>query len=55
MDVAANLDLATARALTDLRQHINSYLKYRSLYSEIASVEVVIHSGLSLDLSKNCF
>ena len=32
-----------------------SDLKFRALYSEIATVKVVISSGLSLDLSKNCF
>ena len=47
MDIAANLDLATARALTDLCQYLNSDfvfsdLKLRSLYSEIATVKVVI-------------
>ena len=41
MDIAANLDLATARDLTDLHQYINSDLifsdlKFRPLYSEIA-------------------
>ena len=60
MDIAANLDLAAARALTDLCQYINSDLvfsdlKFWALYSAIATVEVVIPSGLSLDLSKNCF
>ena len=50
MDIAANLDLATARALTDLRQYINSDLvfsdlKFRPLYNEIGTVEVVIPSG----------
>ena len=55
MDIAANLDLATARALTDLRQYINSDLvfsdlKFRPLYSEIATVEVVIPSGLEQKL-----
>ena len=55
MDRAANLDLATARALTDLRQYINSDLvfsdlKFRPLYSEIATVEVVIPSGLEQKL-----
>ena len=55
MDKAANLDLATARALTDLRQYINSDLvfsdlKFRPLYSEIATVEVVIPSGLEQKL-----
>ena len=54
MDVTADMDLATARALTDLHQYINSDLvfsdlKFRVLYSEIATVEVVIPSGLSLD------
>ena len=60
MYIAANLDLATARALTDLRQYINSdlvfsNLKFRAVYSEITTVKVVIPSVLSLDLSKNCF
>ena len=55
MDKAANLDLATARALTDLRQYINSDLvfsdlKFRPLYSEIATVKVVIPSGLKQKL-----
>ena len=55
MDIAANLDLATARDLTDLRQYINSDLvfsdlKFRPLYSEIATVEVVIPSGLEQKL-----
>ena len=55
MDVAANLDLATVRALTDLRQYINSEhvfsdLKLWPLYSEIATVEVVIPSGLEQKL-----
>ena len=55
MAIAANLDLATARALTDLRQYINSDLvfsdlKFRPLYSEIATVEVVIPSGLEQKL-----
>ena len=54
MDKAANLDLATARALTDLRQYINSDLvfsdlKFWHLCSEIATVEVVIPSEPSLD------
>ena len=49
MDIAANLDLATARAFTDLRQYINSDLvfsplKFWPLCSEIAAVEVVIPS-----------
>ena len=55
MDIAANLDLVTGRALTDLRQYINSDLvfsdlKFRPLYSEIATVEVVIPSGLEQKL-----
>ena len=55
MDIAANLDLATTRALTALRQYINSDLifsdlKFRPLYSEIATVEVVIPSGLEQKL-----
>ena len=59
MEIAANLDLATARALTDLRQYnidlVFSNLKFWALFTEIATVEVVIPSGMSLDLSKNCF
>ena len=50
MDIAANLDLATTRALTDLRQYINSDLKFRPLYSEIATVKVFIPSGLKQKL-----
>ena len=55
MDIAGNLDLATARDLTDLRQYINSDLvfsdlKFQPLYSEIATVEVVIPSGLEQKL-----
>ena len=55
MDIAANLDLATARDLTDLRQYINSDLvfsdlKFQPLYSEIATIEVVIPSGLEQKL-----
>ena len=51
MDIAANLDSATARDLTDVHQYINSDLvfsdlKFRPLYSEIATVEVVTPSGL---------
>ena len=51
MDKAANLDLATARALTDLRHYINSDLvfsdlKFWPLYSEKATVKVVIPNGL---------
>ena len=60
LDKAANLDLATARALTDVRQYINSDLvfsdlKFKALLTEIATVEVVIPSEMSPDLSKNCF
>ena len=55
MDIAANLDLATARDLTDLRQYINSDLvfsdlKLRPFYSEIATVEVAIPSGIQQKL-----
>ena len=55
MDIAANLDSATARDLTDLHQYINSNLvfsdlKFRPLYSEIATVEVIILSGLEQKL-----
>ena len=55
MDIAAKLDLVTARALTDLSQYIDSDLvfsdlKFRTLYSEIATVEVVIPSGLEQKL-----
>ena len=55
MDLIANLDLATARALTDLRQYINSDLvfsdlKFRPLYNKIATVKVVIPSGLEQKL-----
>ena len=58
--IAANLDLATAKALTDLHQYINSDLvfsdlKFWALFTVIATVAVVIPSGMSLDLSKNCF
>ena len=50
MGLAANLDLATARGLTDFRQYINSDLvfsdlKFRPLCSEIETVKVVIPSG----------
>ena len=56
MGLAANLDLATARALTDFRQYINSNLvykdlKFRPLCSEIATVKVVKPSGHE----QNCF
>ena len=55
MGLAANLDLATARALTDFRQYINSDLVFSNLKfwpscSEIATVEVVIPSGLEQKL-----
>ena len=51
MDVTADMDLATARALTDLRQCMNSDLvfsdlKFWPLHSEIATVEVVIPNVL---------
>ena len=49
MDIAANLDIATNRALTDLRQYksdiVFSDLKF-PLCSEIATVEVVTPNGL---------
>ena len=35
MDIAANLDLANARALTDLRQYINSDLVFSDLKFQI--------------------
>ena len=46
----ANLDLATAMALTEFRQYINSDLefndlKFWALCSEIATVEVVVPNG----------
>ena len=49
--MAANLDLVTARALTDFRQYINSDLefndlKFWTLCSEIETIKVVIPSGL---------
>ena len=52
--MVANQDLATARALADLCLYMNSDLvfsdlKFRAVNSEIATVEVVIPSGLSLD------
>ena len=55
MDITANLDLATAWDLTDLRQYINSDLvfsdlKFRPLYSEIATVKVVIPTGVEQKL-----
>ena len=55
MGLAANPDLATSRALTDFRQYINSDLvfsdlKFQPLCSEIATVEVVIPSGLEQKL-----
>ena len=51
MDIAANLDLATSKALTDLCQNIKSDLVFSDLklwplYSEIATVKVVIPNGL---------
>ena len=55
IDLAANLDLATARDLTDPRQYINSDLvfsdlKFQPFYSEIATVEVVIPTGVEQKL-----
>ena len=60
MDIAANLDLATARNLTDLRQYINSDLvfsdlKFRPLCSEIATVRIVIPSGPAPFPANNAF
>ena len=48
--LAANLGIATSTPVTDLCQYINSDivfsdLKFRPLYSEIATVKVVIPSG----------
>ena len=50
--VEANLDLATGRAVTELCQYLNSDLvfsdlKFQPLCSEIATVKVVIPSGLA--------
>ena len=50
MGLAANLDLATSRAVTELRQCLNSNLvfsdlKFLPLFSDIAAVKVVIPSG----------
>ena len=55
MGLAANLDLATARALTELRQYINSDLVFSDLNigplcSEMVPVEVVIPSELEQKL-----
>ena len=50
MDIVDNLDLAIGRALTDLRLYINSDLKLWPLYSEIATVEVVISNGIEQKL-----
>ena len=49
--LAVDLALATGRAVTDLRQYINSDLvfsdlKFGPLCSEIATVKVVIPNGL---------
>ena len=46
IDIAANLDLATARGLTDIPQYINSDLvfidlKFWPLFSDIATIKVV--------------
>ena len=51
LDKAAALGLATSRAVTDLRQYINSDLvfsdlKFGPLCSPIATVKVVIPNGL---------
>ena len=55
MGYVANLALATANSLTDLRQYINSDLvfsdlKFWPLYSEKATVKVVIPNGLEKNL-----
>ena len=55
MGLAANLDLATSKVLTDLIQYINSDLVFSDLKiwhlcSAIATVEVVIPSGLEQKL-----
>ena len=55
MGLAANLDLATARALTEFPQYINrdlefNDLEFRPLCSELETVEVVIPSGLEKKL-----
>ena len=55
--MVSNLDLATARALTDLCLYMNSNLvlsklKFWAFYSEIAIVEVVIPSGLKSGLEQ---
>ena len=42
MGLLANLDLATARALTDLRVYIKGNLKYRPMCSEIWTIEVYL-------------
>ena len=60
MDIAANLDLATARDLTDLHQYINSNLvfsdlKFWALFTVIATVAVVIPSGMSRTCAKIAF
>ena len=50
MGLATNLDLATSRALTDFRQYINNDLKFWPLCSEMATVEVILRSGLEQKL-----
>ena len=45
MGKAANLDLVTKRAVTDLHQYKNIDLKFQPLYSEIAPIKVVIPNG----------
>ena len=57
--LAANLDLATGRAVTELCQYLNSDLvfsdlKFLPLCSEIATVKVVIPSGPTA-YPANCF
>ena len=51
--LAVDLALATGRAVTDLRQYINSDLvlsdlKFGPLFSAIATVKVIIPNGLNL-------
>ena len=55
-DIAANLDLATAKSLTDLCQYINSDLVFRYLkFRAFIKIATVIPSEVSLDLRKDCF
>ena len=48
MGLPANLDISSDRAVTDLRQYMNSGLVFsdHKFRSEITTVEVVIPSGL---------